>query len=33
MLVFSLVNREPGKLLHVLFPVYASNITEVNYNF
>lgn len=31
MLVFSLVKREPGKLLHVLFPVFASNIMGAIY--
>ena len=31
MLVFSLVKREPGKQLHVLFPVFASNIMGAIY--
>ena len=31
MLVFSLVKREPAKQLHVLFPVFASNITGAIY--
>ena len=31
MSVFSLVKREPGKQLHVLFPVFASNIMGAIY--